>query len=364
MDRVAEPLRRMGALVECRDGRLPPMTVEGAELRGIRYELPVASAQVKSCVLLAGLLAEGATTVVEPLPTRDHTERMLTAAGAAVERDAGRVTVRPPDRLELGEIDVPGDISSAAFFIVAAVLVPGVAHRPAGGRGESHQNGPARRDGADGRRGRDDRRALHRRRAGRRPVGRARRACGHHRDGAGGAVADRRASPGGAARGLCEGRDRGGGRRGAASQGVRPNCDRDGRAGGAGRGHRGTPGRLRGPRDGRAARGRHRRGWRPPPGDARRGRRRGFAGGRGGDRVRCGFRLVSRVCRGLGEAVPDEFCTAPGYISPSVAEENSAPPRIQAPSEHASPGQREQMSRRRRRVAGLGAGQSCPGLCS
>ena len=93
MGRIAEPLGRMGARVETTDGRLP-MTVHGQELRGIDYALPVASAQVKSCVLLAGLLAEGETTVVEPAPTRDHTERMLAAAGAHVAVRATSVTVR------------------------------------------------------------------------------------------------------------------------------------------------------------------------------------------------------------------------------------------------------------------------------
>jgi 3-phosphoshikimate 1-carboxyvinyltransferase len=131
VDRVADPLRRMGAQVECRDGRLPPLAIEGTALNGIRYELPVASAQVKSCVLLAGLLAAGKTQVVEPLPTRDHTERMLEAAGVAVKVErprpgsAGSVAVEPVDRLEPTEICVPGDLSSAAFFIVAASIVPG-----------------------------------------------------------------------------------------------------------------------------------------------------------------------------------------------------------------------------------------------
>lgn len=125
VDRVAEPLRLMGARVECREGRLPPLRVEAAPLHGIAYELPVASAQVKSCLLFAGLLAEGETQIVEPLPTRDHSERMLAAAGAEVERTEGGVTVRPAARLEAGEIAVPGDFSSAAFFIVAALLVPG-----------------------------------------------------------------------------------------------------------------------------------------------------------------------------------------------------------------------------------------------
>ena len=111
VDRVAEPLRLMGATVECRDGRLPPLRVEASALRGVAYELPVASAQVKSCVLIAGLLAEGETQVVEPAPTRDHTERLLAAAGAEVEvtelravaaQRSGpvrRISVRPAERL-------------------------------------------------------------------------------------------------------------------------------------------------------------------------------------------------------------------------------------------------------------------------
>jgi 3-phosphoshikimate 1-carboxyvinyltransferase len=135
VDRVAEPLSMMGASVSCRDGRLPPLRVEGSELAGIEYRLPVASAQVKSCVLLAGLLADGATTVVEPAPTRDHTERMLAAAGADLRVDettvavrvppGRRIEIRPADRLAAGEIEVPGDFSSAAFLIVAALVVPG-----------------------------------------------------------------------------------------------------------------------------------------------------------------------------------------------------------------------------------------------
>src|SRR4051794_10236653 len=87
VDRVVEPLRLMGARLRCREDRLPPLRVEGAPLSGVSYELPVASAQVKSCLLFAGLLAEGETTVVEPLPTRNHTERMLLAAGADIRRD-------------------------------------------------------------------------------------------------------------------------------------------------------------------------------------------------------------------------------------------------------------------------------------
>jgi 3-phosphoshikimate 1-carboxyvinyltransferase len=129
VDRIAEPLRRMGALIEARDRRYPPFTIHGAALGGIAYELPVASAQVKSCVLLAGLVTD-ATTVIEPVPSRDHTERMLAAAGAPVRREgdprAGyRTTVSNIDELELEQVEVPGDLSSAAFLIAAGVLVRG-----------------------------------------------------------------------------------------------------------------------------------------------------------------------------------------------------------------------------------------------
>jgi 3-phosphoshikimate 1-carboxyvinyltransferase len=125
VDRVAEPLRAMGAGIEAREGRFPPVTVRGAALSGIEYRLPVASAQVKSCVLLAGLCASGRTTVIEPAPSRDHTERMLAAAGVAVERDGDSVSLCQQDELELEAVDVPGDPSSAAFHVAAAVLVPG-----------------------------------------------------------------------------------------------------------------------------------------------------------------------------------------------------------------------------------------------
>jgi 3-phosphoshikimate 1-carboxyvinyltransferase len=125
VDRVVEPLRAMGARLRCRDDRLPPLGVEGAPLHGIAYELPVASAQVKSCLLFAGMLAVGETRIIEPLPTRDHTERMLAAAGAEIERSGKVLSVRPAARLEPGEIVVPADFSSAAFFLVAALLVPG-----------------------------------------------------------------------------------------------------------------------------------------------------------------------------------------------------------------------------------------------
>ena len=127
VDRIADPLREMGALIEAREGRYPPFTVHGAALRGVEYELPMASAQVKSCVLLAGLVTD-ATTVAEPVPSRDHTERMLAAAGAPVtrsgdERAGYRTTVGNADELELELVEVPGDMSSAAFLIAAGVLV-------------------------------------------------------------------------------------------------------------------------------------------------------------------------------------------------------------------------------------------------
>ena len=124
VDRVAEPLAQMGARVETADGR-PPLAVEGGVLHGIRYELPVASAQVKSCLLHAGLYAQGRTVVVEPLPTRDHTEIMLASAGVRVVRRPGRVSVGPVERLRVGAVTVPGDFSAAAPFVVAATLLPG-----------------------------------------------------------------------------------------------------------------------------------------------------------------------------------------------------------------------------------------------
>ncbi len=123
MERVAGPLRQMGAQIETTDGRLP-LTVTGGELQAIDYELPVASAQVKSAMLLAGLGAQGRTTVIEPVPTRDHTELMLRQAGVRVTSRPNSVSIDPPERLRLGTVDVPGDFSSAAPFIVAATIVP------------------------------------------------------------------------------------------------------------------------------------------------------------------------------------------------------------------------------------------------
>jgi 3-phosphoshikimate 1-carboxyvinyltransferase len=125
VDRIAVPLRQMGAQLRAREDRLPPLEISGAPLHGTTYEMPIASAQVKSCLLFAGLLAEGETRIAEPAPSRDHTERMLAAAGAVVGRDDNAVVVRPVERLEPEPIAVPADISSAAFFVVAGLLVGG-----------------------------------------------------------------------------------------------------------------------------------------------------------------------------------------------------------------------------------------------
>lgn len=124
MDRIIEPLTRMGAAIQSRNGRAP-LTIEGGELKGIRYELPVASAQVKSCVLLAGLYADGETTVIEPLKTRDHTERLLAAMEADWGQEGDALTVTGGRDLDAMELAIPGDPSSAAFFITAAMLIPG-----------------------------------------------------------------------------------------------------------------------------------------------------------------------------------------------------------------------------------------------
>jgi 3-phosphoshikimate 1-carboxyvinyltransferase len=124
-ERIAVPLREMGARVETTDGHAP-VRIAGAELHPIRYELPVASAQVKSCVLLAGLYARGGPTrVVEPLPTRDHTERILASLGVPVRRRGHEVAVEPVDSLPPLSLDIPGDFSSAAPFVAAATLLSG-----------------------------------------------------------------------------------------------------------------------------------------------------------------------------------------------------------------------------------------------
>jgi 3-phosphoshikimate 1-carboxyvinyltransferase len=124
VDRIREPLELMGARIEATNDRLPPFTVHGAHLHSISYELPVASAQVKSCTMLAALAADDATTITEPAPSRDHTERMLSGAGVTVRRNGRHITVVNADELTLEEVAVPGDMSSAAFAIAAGVLVP------------------------------------------------------------------------------------------------------------------------------------------------------------------------------------------------------------------------------------------------
>ena len=129
MARIVEPLRQMGATVLGRDnGRLPPLTILGGNLHGIEYKLPVASAQVKSAILLAGLYADGPTVIHEPGPARDHTERMLAAMGANIQYPISNITgitLRGDTELSSLDIVIPGDISSAAYFIAAACLVPG-----------------------------------------------------------------------------------------------------------------------------------------------------------------------------------------------------------------------------------------------
>lgn len=126
MSRVIKPLSFMGARIVARkDNSLLPMTIKGGGLRGIDYSMPVSSAQVKSCLILAGLYADGATVITEPIRSRDHTERMLSSMGVKLELSNRRVTVYPPtEPLMPLDLHVPGDFSSAAFFIVAALLVP------------------------------------------------------------------------------------------------------------------------------------------------------------------------------------------------------------------------------------------------
>ena len=125
MARVITPLSQMGAVISSREG-CPPLEISGGrKLRGVHYELPVASAQVKSSVLLAGLFAEGFTSVVEPAPTRDHTERMLTGFGYAVEVESGSIGLEGGGTLQGTRVDIPADISSAAFFMVGASIAEG-----------------------------------------------------------------------------------------------------------------------------------------------------------------------------------------------------------------------------------------------
>jgi len=126
MGRVIDPLTRMGAAISGQEGGRPPLRIAGGRrLHGIHYDLPMASAQVKSCVLLAGLYSQGRTSVTEPAPTRDHTERMLRGFGYAVECENGVISLEGGGSLRATDIDVPADISSAAFFLVAASIAPG-----------------------------------------------------------------------------------------------------------------------------------------------------------------------------------------------------------------------------------------------
>lgn len=126
MGRVADPLRLMGVEVETGEGGRPPLTIRGkGKVEAIHYELPMASAQVKSCVLLAGLYADGVTSTVEPAPTRDHTERMLNGFGYPVRVEGATAALQGGGTLTATAIDVPADISSAAFFMVAAAIAPG-----------------------------------------------------------------------------------------------------------------------------------------------------------------------------------------------------------------------------------------------
>ena len=126
MRRIITPLTAMGARILGREqGTKAPLAISGGVLQGIEYRSPVASAQVKSAVLLAGMQHPGTTTLIEPHLSRDHSERMLRYLGAAVESFPGGVRIRGPVRLRGGDIEVPGDISSAAFFLVAALIVPG-----------------------------------------------------------------------------------------------------------------------------------------------------------------------------------------------------------------------------------------------
>jgi 3-phosphoshikimate 1-carboxyvinyltransferase len=125
MDRIMLPLGSMGASITARDGRFPPLEIQGRMLHAIDYELPVPSAQVKTCVLLAGLYADGTTIVREPVRTRDHTELALTEFGVDLEIERRVIKLRGRQRLEGRRLIVPGDLSSAAFFIVAALIVPG-----------------------------------------------------------------------------------------------------------------------------------------------------------------------------------------------------------------------------------------------
>ncbi|GGC87351.1 3-phosphoshikimate 1-carboxyvinyltransferase [Thalassobacillus devorans] len=126
MDRVVGPLKKMGANIEGRsNGRLLPLAIKGNNLQGITYEMPVKSAQVKSALLLAGMVAAGETTIIEQVRTRDHTEQMLPQFGGEISIQDKEITIRGSQQLQPADLAVPGDISSAAFFLVAAAIIPG-----------------------------------------------------------------------------------------------------------------------------------------------------------------------------------------------------------------------------------------------
>lgn len=124
MRRIVEPLTRMGASIQAEGGEFPPLRIRGGSLEGIRYEMPIPSAQVKSCILLAGLYASGSTTVTESVATRDHTELALAEFGCHLARTSGIATIAAPTRLEARALTVPGDLSSAVFLMAAALLLP------------------------------------------------------------------------------------------------------------------------------------------------------------------------------------------------------------------------------------------------
>jgi 3-phosphoshikimate 1-carboxyvinyltransferase len=125
MQRIMKPLAEMGATVLARDGKFPPLEIHGGPLYPIDYTLPVPSAQVKTCILFAGLYADGVTTVKEPVRTRDHSELALREFGAELDTEGRSIIMRGPARLEARDLTVPGDLSSAAFFLAAALMVPG-----------------------------------------------------------------------------------------------------------------------------------------------------------------------------------------------------------------------------------------------
>jgi 3-phosphoshikimate 1-carboxyvinyltransferase len=124
MKRIMQPLQLMGARIEARNGDFPPLCIRGGHLKAVRYSLPVASAQVKSCVLLAGLYGDGTTAVREMVPTRDHTEIALSHFGASLRKRGTWIEIKPQPHLQGRCLDVPGDLSGAAFFLVASAIVP------------------------------------------------------------------------------------------------------------------------------------------------------------------------------------------------------------------------------------------------